>query len=550
MLPMHNLRMRLQQWNSWSWGIWITQRWHVWLSLVWSLALVYGAFTWFEPMYATNDDIGMAMRVHGFGQYAEASPYIVYSNIVWGWVLYTLPAIGSVYAYAWTTVLIMMGYIWGLTYFGLRSAAPWWIVLPVISWLVAEPLVFPQFTIHASMLSVVMILAVLQYARTPSWWLIAVMVVSGVLGMWIRTFAWCVVVAMASPLLLTPRVRAQRVLQLVGIGMMGVLGVSIALNGWAYQQTPELREFETLYRTYQPIFNNNAVAYFEAQPQVLAQTALSENDLQLIVRRFLIAGPLRDQAVLQQVVDQLPLFRAEVSAGLMVQNLAVLYRIAPGMLMLGLVLMWRARRWRLWAVAGLMILSVIIVALAGRVAPGRVSYPLVMTFVLLVLVSMPRRVWQSAWWWQGVVLVVVAWGIWTALPVIQQREQRLRAYGEALFYDLQTMPYRPVIAWAGSFEYEYAFPVRRLRSDVPNVPIYALTIAAIQPTAVGYQESLQGRDVGVLLTQPGGVALVADAYMLPWIEQYCADHYQAPFVAEAEWVGAATSVYRMRCVLP
>lgn len=84
MLPMHNLRMRLQQWNSWPWGIWITQRWHVWLSLVWSLALVYGAFTWFEPMYATNDDIGMAMRVHGFGQYAEASPYIVYSNIVWG----------------------------------------------------------------------------------------------------------------------------------------------------------------------------------------------------------------------------------------------------------------------------------------------------------------------------------------------------------------------------------------------------------------------------------------------------------------------------------
>ncbi len=84
----------------------IFSSWQFWVALVWSLCLVWLVFRWFEPMYGTNDDVGMAMRVHGFGQYAHASPFVVYSNVIWGWMLFHLPTLNHLYAYAWVTVLI------------------------------------------------------------------------------------------------------------------------------------------------------------------------------------------------------------------------------------------------------------------------------------------------------------------------------------------------------------------------------------------------------------------------------------------------------------
>lgn len=164
--------------------VWLRQTvlpaWRFVLASAWSLMLVWEAFRWFEPMYATNDDVGMAMRVHGFGQYAEAGLFVVYANLMWGWILFQLPSINHVCAYAWMTVFIMLAYTWGLTYFGLRSAMPVWVVLPLVVAVVAEPLLFPQFTVHAVLLTLVMALAIRQYLVRPAPWL----VVFGVLGMW------------------------------------------------------------------------------------------------------------------------------------------------------------------------------------------------------------------------------------------------------------------------------------------------------------------------------------------------------------------------------
>lgn len=532
--------------------VWLKQTivtsWQFWLALGWSLTLVWGAFRWFEPMYATNDDVGMAMRVHGFGQYAEASPYIVYSNVIWGWILFHLPSVNHTYAYAWVTVLIMLAYTWGLTYFGLRSAAPVWVVLPLVVAVVAEPLIFPQFTVHAILLSLVMALAMRQYVVRPALWLLVVVVVFGVVGMWVRTFGWLAVVLCMAPWMPWRRFWAERRLRWVGVGLLGCLLVSLGVNWWAYQQTPELRQFETLYRLYQPIFNNNAALYFEEYPEVLPRYGWHENDIQLIRSRFLIPGPLMDVEALRDIIAVLPRFDLAVAPVIIAQNVRLLVVVAPWLLCIGLGLVVVGRQSRSWGVFAALIVAVIGLGVLGRVAPARVVYPMLVTCVYLGFVVISSTIWTKHRWMQGALVLCIVLGMWQDIPEITNRSRKYTAHGAALWYDLHELPTRPVVVWGGALEYEMAYPVRQLRDDVVHVPIYALSLAAIQPTSVAYAAVQQGFDIDAALRSPSGLLLIAQPYMLPWLEQYCYDHQSASMEAIPSWRGATVVVYQVRCV--
>lgn len=532
--------------------VWLRQTivpaWRFWLASGWSLTLVWGAFRWFEPMYATNDDVGMAMRVHGFGQYAEASPFIVYSNVIWGWLLFHLPSLNHTYAYAWVTVLIMLAYTWGLTYFGLRSATPVWVVLPLVAAVVAEPLLFPQFTVHAVFLSLVMALAIRQYLVRPTPWLLVVVVVFGVLGMWIRTFGWLAVVLCMVPWVQWRRFWADQRLRWIGVGLLGCLVVSLFVNWWAYQSTPELRQFEALYRLYQPIFNNNAALYFEQYPEILATYGWHENDIQLIRSRFLIPGPLMDEVALRGIIGHVPRFDTEVAQKITFINMTTVVSVAPWLLCMGFGLALVGKQSRLWGIFAVFILAEIGLGIFGRVAPARVTYPLLVVCVMFVIVSLPATTWSKQRWVAWALVAGILSGLWIDTPELVRRSQKFTAHGDALWYDLHQLAIRPVVVWGGALEYEMAYPVRQMRDDVVHVPIYALSLAAIQPTSVAYEAVVQGFDIDTMLRSDAGLQLIAQPYMLPWLTQYCRDHHGADMAANPSWRGATVVVYQVQCV--
>jgi hypothetical protein len=521
--------------------------WRFWLASSWGLLLVWLAFRWFEPMYGTNDDVGMAMRVHGFGQYAEASPFIVYSNVIWGWILFHLPTLNHVYAYAWVTVLIMLAYTWGLTYFGLRSAAPIWLVLPLVAAIVAEPLLFPQFTKHAVFLSLVMALAIRQYMVSPAPWLLVVVVVFGIAGMLVRTYGWLAVAMYMVPLLSWRKFWADMRLRWVGIGLIGFLIISVLINWVAYQTTAELRQFESLYRLYQPIFNNNATLFFEQNPQMLTTHGWHENDIQLIRSRFLIPGRLMDADALRDIMSNVPRLNSEIAQKVTFMNFKVVATVAPWLLYVGLGLVLVSKQIRLWGVFAAFIIGEIGLGILGREAYGRVTYPLLVVCVVFVLVSVPATTWTKHRWLAWVVVVCTAFGLWIEIPELASRSQKFTTHGAALWYDMHEIPNRPLVVWGG-FEYEMMYPVRRIRDDVVNVPIYALALAAIEPTSVASKAVRQGFDIDTVLRSAAGLELITQPYQLPWLEQYCRDHHAAKMEANPSWWGATIVIYQVKCV--
>ena len=77
-------------------------------------ALTYG---FFEPRWETNDDAAMSMVAHGYGIAAQASANLIFSNVLWGHIVQTLPSVNGVLGYSVATVctlvvsMVMMLYV-------------------------------------------------------------------------------------------------------------------------------------------------------------------------------------------------------------------------------------------------------------------------------------------------------------------------------------------------------------------------------------------------------------------------------------------------------
>jgi hypothetical protein len=55
----------------------------------------------------TNDDVGMAMRAHGFGGFATGTPFLQWGNIVWGIFVHNMPSAFGIHGYSIATYLVL-----------------------------------------------------------------------------------------------------------------------------------------------------------------------------------------------------------------------------------------------------------------------------------------------------------------------------------------------------------------------------------------------------------------------------------------------------------
>ena len=62
----------------------------------------------FEPRWETNDDVAMSMFAHGYGVAAFGSPNFLFSNVLWGYLVRSIPQLGGVLGYSIATLAVLM----------------------------------------------------------------------------------------------------------------------------------------------------------------------------------------------------------------------------------------------------------------------------------------------------------------------------------------------------------------------------------------------------------------------------------------------------------
>jgi hypothetical protein len=69
-------------------------------ALVLSGSLVLMLCTLLEPIWETNDDVQLSMIAHGYGVVTTGSPKLVFSNVLWGYVIRSIPEINGTLGYS------------------------------------------------------------------------------------------------------------------------------------------------------------------------------------------------------------------------------------------------------------------------------------------------------------------------------------------------------------------------------------------------------------------------------------------------------------------
>ena len=108
----------------------------------------------FTPQWETNDDVGMSMAAHGYGIAATGSPNLIFSNVIWGYLVRSIPQINGVLGYSIATMLVLVIFGMVMLYALRRLGFGWLVSLAVLALVLVRPILFPQFTINAGLLTV------------------------------------------------------------------------------------------------------------------------------------------------------------------------------------------------------------------------------------------------------------------------------------------------------------------------------------------------------------------------------------------------------------
>src|SRR5437667_5060333 len=77
----------------------------------------------FNPRWETNDDVAMSMVAHGYGIAEYGSPRLIFSNVLWGAIVRSLPSIDGLLGYSFATLLSLAIASAATLYFLLRMGA-------------------------------------------------------------------------------------------------------------------------------------------------------------------------------------------------------------------------------------------------------------------------------------------------------------------------------------------------------------------------------------------------------------------------------------------
>ena len=125
------------------------------LPILLATLIVAGLCVFGEPLYQSNDDVGLAMLGAGFGEAVKPTPYLIWSHFGYGLILKGLSHLVGPNAHGWVTIFS----IWLSLALIIRvsfDAASWWVRLSVLvvcfGCVYVIALLAAEFTITASVL--------------------------------------------------------------------------------------------------------------------------------------------------------------------------------------------------------------------------------------------------------------------------------------------------------------------------------------------------------------------------------------------------------------
>lgn len=425
--------------------------------LSWMICAVLLAYALFlvPKFWLTNDDSGMAMLACGYGISDSPSPYLIFSNALWGWAISSQCGISDSYSYDYMSyvalALAALATGWALH----RRRTPAIITAALVTAIYVPGILRPQFTLVSGHLAAGALLLLYTqdedsrvFSRAAPWALLF-------LSALIRLDEFLVVCAVSAPFFLMGRpwhasaglIRSYALpASLLLLAVVGAYGAESHIH----RQDPAWNRFEQL-SAMRPILDFHLADSIAAHPEVLQGSGMTPNDIALINKWFFADPTVFDPGKVAMVTDRIP-FAERLRIDLTFYRRALNPFLDPQFALLAALFLLSLPflRPRLPAAcAGLLILLLMVATLlAGRPGLTRIFIPLMALVDCLALASW--RPGRSAIFTLG---SVVAFVCTITLCAFQLQSSRLlESQTEGLRKDYSTLQGgRLYVVWAGYF---------------------------------------------------------------------------------------------------
>jgi hypothetical protein len=523
----------------------------VWVAWSISVGLVVLLCSISSPIFETNDDVHLSMIAHGYGIATAGSPRLVYSNVLWGYLIRLVPEIWGVPGYSLITlgILVVVGAVVARSVLatGIGIAA----AIALLTLVVARAVLIPQYTINAGLLMVAAVVCWHRFEKQGCGGRFALF--AGCLlaycSFLVRSQAFLLVLGVALPLLPWRSLWLRRDAKVALMLLVMAIGASSLLDHFAYRGA-EWAKFDRFNAVRIPYNDYGAADHLKDRPDILRRYGYSVNDVDLITDWFFEDPKIADPEKLKSMLRDLgPLAFQEGSlekAWTGVSALASSDKLLPIVLAAALLALMRPR-WRVFAVWGLCLGALFTLGLMGRPGVTRVYVPLVGLLLLTPFLEDAGALLDGTklrrWTLIGVVLVAAVFNAHTVLG----NSRGLRSWSEDVRAGLGDFPSDGVVVWAGNFPYEAVYPVLGSSPNFRNLHLYLLDDFTLAPYTVATAARKSGRGFLDQLVDERGIAVVVNDYGAGLLETYCRDNLDGNFAVLLNRDYGQVGVTTFRC---
>ena len=484
----------------------------------------------FEPIWDSNDDVAMSMIAHGYGIAAYSSPYLVFSNVLWGYLVSPLPTINGVVGYSWLTLTMLFVIAWSILYFLYRLEVGYFLALGAVLLIIVRAVCFPQFTVVAGLLTVSAVMGWITYAKTASTRILLVAMLLGFAGFLIRSQEFLFVLLVALPLLPWQVLFRDKWFLISVSGLVCCLLMAVVVDHQSYNSASwqAFHEFNPIRVQFTDF---GAGDFLKNRPDLKNRFKYSDNDLDLLANWFFVDSTIVDSNKLSAMLKEVGLptrLSNNRDSHSVLDALASLKN--PDLLpleiaMLGLILL-TPRRWQVvWAI-GIFLLVIFTLGLMGRSGILRVYYPAIALIVIspLALGCTSRSARTTKATAYGILVFACAIEFANVVP----DNLSASATNKQIQIDMIKLktaenhapPY--YIAWAQYFPFEYAYPLLRTPLDFH---FYSLSSFTNAPFSISFIEEKTGHDLVKQLLSDIPVPIIATDELYHMLTIWCRERF-------------------------
>jgi hypothetical protein len=520
-----------------------------WSSLLLAAALIVSLCLAFDPCWMSNDDVAMSMIAHGYGLAAHGSPRLVFSNVLWGYLVRAIPTINGVLGYSIATLTVLMVAGWATLYFLLRLGAGYLLGILAVVLFIALPALIPQFTINAGLLTVAAVIGWQVHARFGGIGSLIAACLLAFFGYLIRDKEFLLVLGVALPFLPWRKLWERRQMQAVFLLLGVAIASAAAFDRWSYngQEWQHFLEMDPNRTPLTDFINYGADEHLKQRPEILIRHNYSLNDIDLIHDWFFVDPQIADPQSLNAMLAELgplPMQDGSVQAGFTAIKSLFDLRFLPVTLSAFLLLV-LAPRWPVALAWVLCLAALFAMGVIGRPGILRVYVPLIS--LLLVAPLMMGQVRYGIRRWIAA-LTLVAACIGNAFFLIPDALQTKKLIQQAQ-QDIHGLPPGPIVIWGGmGFPYEFAFPLLANDLNSRNTMLYGLDSFTHAPFSVASSEQMAGRGMLERLRTATGISIIATQSELEMLRTYCWERLNGQLHGAITYQTSSLTVQQLWCM--